>query len=237
MVIVEMRKKCMVSSFERLFMQEIAENLEALKRNLTNLGYRFAAQNDPILYAESVDQIKLNALADQFGPLPLFFQMWYEHFRSVDFTQHPSQLHSDCPSPIAGLGYNCVLIFQSIDSAMSMRTLLVEKNIPVERQEKFRAKSSFLFPTGAIASNCCPKGVWIPDESKDPILYDDGAGPISFSCEIRSALEHGGFPFWSKLARRGKSYLPIKHSPDFLQILLLLMQGIVFNSSIDFLRV
>lgn len=208
------------------FVKVAHSNLIALRTNLLEIGYLFSNPNEVIVRAERCDCDKLNRLEEQHGPLPLILRAWYQTFRCINFSQAESQLFAPDPiNSVVGLGYNGVLVLQDIDSAIEMRNQLRRTGIATDRNDE--QSQRYLFPTGAIASNCCPKGVWLPDQCVDPVLYDDGGGPVTFSDELKNALDSGGFPFWRKVSMRKQITLPIKHQPKYLDIYDRLKNGFV----------
>ena len=98
----------------------------------------------------------------------------------------------------SGLGCNITLVFRDLRWCLNFREELRAKCKLMSRESLDR---SFL-PTGGIASNNEPKGIWLPSGSPDAPLYDDGAGPVFFSEEIRVALRAGGFPYWEQMFKR-----------------------------------
>lgn len=73
-------------------------------------------------------------------------------------------------------------------------------------------------PLGTFAFNCEPKGVWLPDQSVDPVLYDGGRGPVSLSEELRTVFSSGGFPFWAHMFRRRAFVSPLGFSPKYPEL-------------------
>jgi len=193
------------------FIQIASDNLSALKQNLVELDYRFA-QTEPIQYTNDADCGELAKLEESVGPLPLLFRSWYRTFRRIDFSQEYEQLKTPNPSPVAGLGQNCVLVFLDIPSAHAMRAKLTEENALPKKD------SLYFFPSGEFASNCEPKGIWLPDASIDPPLYNDGNGAITLSTELAHAFAADGFPFWPPLLKRGLRHHGFPNTPRLDEI-------------------
>jgi hypothetical protein len=173
------------------FIRNSMHNLQALQANLTRIGYRFVRAAGPFQFADDQDRAVIGNVEEQLGHIPLLVRRWYETFRYIDFSQDPAQFH-DASALVAGLGYNLSLVFREIESCIQLRDELRRSGIVIDRGEG----DNRLLPFGSSASNCEPKGVWLPDHTVDPILYDDGNGPVSFSAELRTAFRSGGFPFW-----------------------------------------
>lgn len=193
--------------------------LARLHANLCELGYEFANPSGPISHASGTDVLLLGELEEKYGAFPLLFRSWYQTFRYVDFRQSERQL-TQPGSPVSGLGLNCPLVFVALVDMEMLRTDLKQCGYNVGR-----GSESFL-PTGAMASNCEPKGVWVPSSDIDPVLYDEGAGPISFATEVEMALRAGGFPFWYNIYRKARHISPLGHSPAFPIIFPKLVQGL-----------
>jgi hypothetical protein len=191
--------------------------LHQLAANLTALGYEFKNEGGPIKLSES--DASLLALEARFGELPAFYRAFYRRFQCVDFRQSDRQLQSK-DSKVSGLGLNCPLVFCSLDRIESIRAELRESELPVE------SDGLHFLPTGSVASNCDPKGIWIPSVEPDPVLYNDGAGPISLTQEVRESVLAGGFPFWKTMFRRRQHCSPLGHSPPYPELLPQLLQGI-----------
>ncbi len=179
------------------FIAKCRHNVVALHKNLTGIGYRFLRDNGPVQFATESDREALAEIDQRFGPLPIVFRRWYESFSYVDFSQDPKQLYED-GELASGLGCNITLVFRDLRWCLNFREELRAKCKLMSRESLDR---SFL-PTGGIASNNEPKGIWLPSGSPDAPLYDDGAGPVFFSEEIRVALRAGGFPYWEQMFKR-----------------------------------
>lgn len=192
------------------FLQRVEVALVELEAALRDLGYRFENPNGPVQFHESqVALDKLDSIRANYGHLPVLFERLYTRFREVDFSQHPAQLLEPNSDPVAGLGLNCSLIFLRLeDSAARLKDIASQPNSGTY----FREQSHFI-PTGGIASNCTYKGIWVPDASMDPVLFDDGGGPITLSCELANAIRAGGFPFWKHLFTKRRFSSPIRNTP------------------------
>src|SRR5262245_50798203 len=88
----------------------------------------------------------------QCGEVPLLYRRWYERIGRVDFSQAREQLLGVRVGPTSGLGLNCSLIFLDLPAALSTAA-----------EVESDARPGIFVPTGAYASNCEPKGVWVPD--------------------------------------------------------------------------
>jgi hypothetical protein len=147
---------------------------------------------------------------ERLGDFPLLLRRWYTTFRYVDFSQDVEQLH-DQSCPVSGLGYNITLVFYELRECLRLREQLEARGVRVMRGVDRRQ----LLPFGAYASNCEPKGVWLPDDSIDPTIYDDGGGDVSFSEELRQAFDAAGFPFWQHMFRRRRLVSPLGFAPEY----------------------
>lgn len=202
------------------FLDTCKHNLLTLQENLSNLGYRFLNTSGPLHFADRADCDAIAATQQRFGTIPLLIRRWYQTFRSVDFSQDPRQLR-DPTSAVGGLGYNVTLVLRDINWCTSFRDELIVSGVMVERE----AEHTHLLPFGTFASNCEPKGVWIPDDSVDPAIYNDGGGPVLFSDELRVAFRSGGFPFWDCMLSRRRFTSPLGFSPQYRILRELLRQG------------
>ncbi len=205
------------------FLDSVKSNLFTLKKNLDELGYRFE-RAEPIRLAGCRDEQELEDIEARFGSLPALYRAWYLVFHEIDFSQEKSQLFSNIANDVAGLGLNQSLIFLEIRRAVKMRDELAAEGVRVEMQND--RSVSKLIPTGAIASNCEPKGVWLPNSISDPVLYNEGGGDVTFETEIRDIIAYGGFPFWARMAQRRPPATVLKHCPDWERIYPLLSRGI-----------
>lgn len=194
--------------------------LSRLAQNLSALGYAFANSGGPLQFAQPADIQALERLAASHGPLPKLYEHWYRTFRCVDFSQHPSQLEQ-AGHLLSGIGLNCPLVFLDLLECTALRDHLGQLGLQVSTPD-----GRWLMPTGTAASNCDPKGVWIPADSLDPELYDEGAGSVTMSVEITNAIEHGGFPFWQQCLRRGLTASPLGFTPDYQRVRPLLLSGV-----------
>lgn len=216
-------------SQSRQIAQEIVNrsfaNLSYLHNTLIRLGYKFARPGNALREASVEDKRHLEWLEGQYGPLPVIMRAWYERIGCVDFRQHDAQLLGREQSDVAGLGCNCVLVFLSIAECLELQAEFFGNES--EPQGIPRGNSQSLFPLGSIASNNDAKGFWLPDESFDVAIYNDGAGDIYFVQEVRMAMEWGGFPFWKVLLRKKKFSTPIGCVPEFRRLLPVLTKDLV----------
>lgn len=208
------------SNFDQ-FIETARHNLLTLQANLSDLGYAFADPGGAVQLADQEARDAVRSLEQRVGRLPTLYRKWYESFRSVDFTQNEEQLRDSSGHRLAGLGLNCPLIFLSIDSCFRFKKELKAYGVRVEDE-----KGQHLIPFGSTASNCEPKGVWVPNTEHDPVIYDDGAGPITLSREIVSAFEAGGFPFWHRMYQRRRFTSPLGVAPAYQEVLPLLLRNL-----------
>jgi hypothetical protein len=195
------------------FINICQRNLLALRQALSDLGYQFARPAGPLQPADDADRAMVADAERRFGELPFLLRRWYDTFRYVDFSQAPDQLQFGS-LPVSGLGYNITLVFVELERCVRFRDELRASGIAVEREREGKS----LLPLGTFASNCEPKGVWLPDHSTDPVIYDDGAGPVSLSDELRAAFQSGGFPFWDRMFRKRRFVSPLGFAPKYLEL-------------------
>jgi hypothetical protein len=203
------------------FIENARHNLLALQSNLVELGYEFANARGAVQIADQESKQAVHVLEERRGHLPALYRRWYESFRCVDFTQRPSQLRDAGGHRLAGLGLNCPLVFFDIAASLRLQKELESQDLRVRNSNRQE-----LIPFGGSATNCEPKGVWIPDSVVDPSIYDEGAGPVTMSQEIIVALEAGGFPFWAKMHRRRRFTSPIGVTPAYEEVLPLLRRNL-----------
>lgn len=202
------------------FIKRTEHNLQRLQENLAFLGYQFASLDGPFVFAEACDRAALANLEKLCGPLPLLYRSIFSRFRFIDFRQSQQQLLEPSDMEVAGLGLNCSLVFLPVVPAGDT----TEKPMPVER-----VGGRYFIPTGGVASNCSAKGVWLPDSSADPILYDDGGGPVTMAGEIECAVQAGGFPLWENLTAKRLFTSPIANTPAYRKLLPILIQGLILE--------
>lgn len=214
-------KKVELESEVLSFIELCRHNFGCLQRNLERLGYRFARGEEPFVVNQTHD-IARDELTS-FGEVPKLIREWYRRFRYVDFSQADDQLYGSGSEAVSGLGYNNVLCFLEVSRCIQIRNQLHE--------EGFRVNDggSRFIPLGGIASNCEPKGIWLPCREIDPIIYDDGAGPVTFSQEIADAFARGGFPFWDRMFRKRIITSPIGLVPNFREIRDTLIEGMAYD--------
>jgi len=197
-------------------------NLLTLQSNLSHLGYAFANPLGPVQLADEASLNILDRIEREKGKLPILYRRWYEMFHSVDFSQDKSQLHATSEHKLAGLGLNCPLIFLSLDTCIKLQA-----ELSAYGYYKIQVNGMEFIPTGDYASNCEPKGVWIPSDEFDPVLYDAGGGPVSFSQSLRTAIDAGGFPFWQQAYTRRTISSPLQFNPAYKEIQNDLLRNIV----------
>jgi hypothetical protein len=211
---------------ETLSIRDFAEtaiaNLMQIATNLSGLGYKFANKQGAVKRIVLNTNPGLAELRQKYERIPELFCAWYDRVEYVDFTQDESQLSEPSENPVAGLGLNCVLVFQSISTRKKRQELLEEAGFKCST-----ADGREFIPLGTYASNSMPKGLWLPDTSSDPSIYDAGAGPVSMSDEITRAIRAGGFPFWERMFAKRRISSPIPNTPRFREILPALLEGVV----------
>jgi hypothetical protein len=206
----------------KTFIETAKHNILKLADTLTSVGYEFANRKGAVQLSSESTRELLNATEAKFGELPMLLKMWYHTFACVDFSQSKDQLYgSDCGA-VAGLGLNCTLVFLDLESCIELRSDLSEAF-----SDTLRMNGRTFLPLGGVASNCDPKGIWIPSNEFDPVIYNDGAGPISFASEVRTAIHSGGFPFWDRMFRRTRFASPLGFSPAFNQLRPILTQDLL----------
>jgi hypothetical protein len=209
-----------IDSLETLteYMRWIEASLQQLAANLQALGYEFENQLGPLAKSESSDT-SIAMVESCYGELPKAYRLLYSTFAHIDFRQSHRQLHT-AGSNLSGLGFNCPLVFVSLAEVPRLRDELVDSGFSVDVDGR-----RFL-PTGDAASNCEPKGVWVPSTEIDPILFDDGAGPISLIDDLEGALIAGGFPIWPPTFKQRIRSSPLGHLPAYPTLLPQLLRGI-----------
>ena len=206
----------------RDFVETAIGNLEQIEANLRKLGYRFSNKRGAIGRIPSGTNQELARLKQKYESVPSLFFALYDRVEYIDFTQEKNQLSEPCGEVVAGLGLNCTLIFESLAKTEELQTLIEENGFRCED-----ADGKEFIPIGSYASNSMPKGIWLPNSSNDPIIYDAGAGPVSMGSELTRAIQAGGFPFWSKMFAKRRFTSPIPNTPKYLDILPVLMEGVV----------
>ncbi len=210
------------SSFDtEQFLVRCKYNIQQLHINLINVGYRFLRSDTPYQFATERDKRLVAQCERQYGIFPDLLRRWYEIFRFVDFRQATDQ-YNDGSTPVGGLGLNLTLVFLELDKCVEMRESLVRNRFAITN-----AASQQFLPLGSFASNCEPKGTWLPDKIVDPQIYDEGNGPITFSEELRRAFRSGGFPFWEQMYRKPIVLSPLGFAPNYPQLLDSLLQNVV----------
>ncbi len=204
------------------FLDAVHTNLSALEANLRTLGYRFQRPDGPFQVADRAAIERAGELERRYGPIPLLFKELYARFKSINFAQHSSQLHGPQGDPVAGLGWHCPLVYIDIDSCLRM----VEQGIAPRSVEDEVAGRIFI-PTGGYVSNCEPVGFWTPDSTIDPVVYDEGLGPITLSRELTNVFRAGGFPLWKHMFRRGNTSSLLPVSPNYGAILSTLTRNLL----------
>ncbi|MFN7732512.1 MAG: hypothetical protein ACK5OB_11460 [Pirellula sp.] len=206
----------------RDFVEAAIANLIQIEGNLLKLGYKFANEQGAIKRIPPNTNSGLAELKHEYEQLPDFFVAWYDRIEFVDFSQHEGQLIEPSENPIAGLGLNCTMVFGSLSTRRERQTTLEATGFQCKT-----ADGNVFVPLGTYASNSMPKGLWLPDNSRDPIIYDAGAGPVSMIEEITRAIRAGGFPFWEVMFTKRRISSPIPNTPRYRDILPALLEGVV----------
>ena len=209
----------------RHFVEMSIASLGRLESNLLRLGYRFANGDGAIRCLTAGTNLALQRLKEQYTDLPQLFVAWYDRVEYVDFRQERTQLLERSDEIVAGLGLNCTLVFESLSRVQQLQDDLESLGHGC-RNEALQETPRTFIPTGVCASNSTPKGVWLPDRSNDPVLYDAGAGPVTMASEITRSLRAGGFPFWKEMFSRRRFRSPIPNTPRYPEILPQLMEGV-----------
>ena len=204
------------------FVDTAITNMLRIEVNLRRLGYVFANPQGPVQLAPGGANTALIELQQRIGQLPDLFIALYSRAKCIDFSQDKRQLLDRQDHPVAGLGLNCTLVFESISTAPERQATLEGNHFSC-----MKPSGDLFFPLGTYASNSQPKGVWLPDTSIDPVIYDAGAGPVTMSKEITLALRAGGFPFWGHMFAKRRVTSPIQNMPQYRGILPSLMEGVV----------
>jgi hypothetical protein len=205
------------------FVDVAIANLVQIEANLRKLGYKFANAEGPIKLIPPNTNPGLAELRQKYDQIPEFFSAWYDRVEFVDFSQDEDQLWEPSDHPVAGLGYNCMLTFDSLSTRQDRQAMIMEEG----RLKYETANGREFVPFGAGASNNDPTGIWLPDSSSDPVIYNDGGGPITMSYEISRSIRAGGFPFWELMFRKRKVRFTLSSIPKYREILPLLLEGVV----------
>jgi hypothetical protein len=201
-------------------------NICKLVDRLGNLGYAFQRPDDVFVEASDVDRSFLDSFESDSGMLPLVMRRWYERIRSVDLSQDQAQLFSHLGgpcTPVSGLGLNATLVIYSIPDSLQLRKDLSDRD--AADGDDPGAYDRFL-PLGGWASNCDPKGITLPCETLDAVLFNDGGGDVTFVDELRYTFRAGGFPFWQLLLKSKRRAWPVRCVPHFGDILPVLLEGL-----------
>lgn len=204
----------------------VRKNAEQLAANLARLGYEFESPN-PVVYVGLTEARRPNGVDALPHPIPILTREWYAQIGRLDFRQAEGQLNQD--GILGGLGQNCPLYFLDLNGSLAMQGELSAE----EDREGFQywegrpGRTGFFLPTGTWASNSEPKGTYLPDQSFDPSIYNEGAGWVTLGSELRSAFQWGGFPRWRRLASPSSRLKPTRPYPNFEELLPELLRGIV----------
>ncbi len=209
-----------------------AHNLSLIHTRLIGLGFQFENEVDSLV----VDSIGAPKIVQQFessmGKLPLILSAWYSRISSVDFSQASSQLF-DSGSELGGLGWHVELIFQRLEKATSRWSEYIED---VKNDHEHFAKkgimldSAHLQPilfTGGCASNNDDKGIELPCQLFDAVIYNDGFGDIFVIDELRSCFKYAGFPVLFRYEEHKEVLRHLIPRPGIERLLPILTDGIV----------
>jgi len=221
-----------VRDVAKVIVDRAFHNLSLLHHRLVELGYQF---DDPeAALVESTEEATrlLDDAEQSLGAFPVILRAWYERVASVNFSQARRQLYGELgeepaePASVTGLGLNVVLDYLSIPKCMELRRSLLEEEQDDPEQEGASWLSD-LFPTGGWASNCNPKGIHLPNQGFDGVLFNEGLGDVYFVQELRTAFSWGGFPFWKISLSRKRFVSPLRKSPDFARLFPILADGLL----------
>ncbi len=215
------------------FVARAWHNLTLLQQRLNDLGYCFAHKERVLVPSGPEDIAAMDLVEREMGRLPIAVRAWYQQIGSVDFRQARFQLRETKENmgmdhagfeAVAGLGSHPVLIFEGLSQCLArQRAMIEEAKGEGVSLEWVRSR----LPLGGTASNCDFKGIELPCNGVDGVLYNAGFGEIYFVDEVRSAFEWGGFPFWHHVRGRTRSPAVISFTPDYAQVLPLLKEGLL----------
>lgn len=187
------------------FVARSVENLADLHRALIAVDYQFSDPENSLVLNSSPDDRAVTDFEFRMGKIPILATRWYRKIKSVDFSQAYEQL-TDRTSPLAGLGWNALLVFQSLEKALEHW-----EGHCRECEEDDRHRQNAGYPvsgpptpallTGGCASNNDCKGFDLPSFRFDDVLYNDGGGDQYFGDEITEAFQCRGFPVLSAQER------------------------------------
>lgn len=207
-------------------------NLRLLRDRLIALGYRFEHPEEVLVNAGETDRAAVLDLERSMGELPLVVRTWYQRIASVNFRQHPDQLryredvHKDAQElAVVGLGLHVPLVFLRVGRCLELRKKIIDDYAASGKEQPTSLDNLFL--TGGVASNCEPKGLVLPLQQLDGLLYNAGASNVCFVDELRKAFASGGFPFWSRRGQYRRGVTLIGHRPDFENVLASLAEGLL----------
>ncbi|MEZ6134913.1 MAG: hypothetical protein R3C53_08395 [Pirellulaceae bacterium] len=203
------------------------KNLESLKKTLLDLGYMFEHGEACLKVHQKNNFDELLEVQSSLGTFPIILQAWYERIERVDFSQNRTQTrqpNDESPLSVNGLGYGSIIQFNSIKESLRLRAELIAERI--EDGEEPAELLSF-FPTGGFGSNSMPKGVQLPSQEVDGILYNEGFGDIRFVDELRMIFGAGGFPYWNRNVKKRFPTSPVPAIPNFPELLPVLTKGFV----------
>lgn len=207
----------------RMFVERAADNFERLVANLMRMGYKFHSPSPFVRLAQRPASVVQSGVDEH---LPLLLREWYSVIAHVDLRQDVEQMR-DPTSDLVSLGFNCTAVFLSYDEGRRMTDEddLTPLDYDVEPPRPVRG-SPFVC-LGAFASNCEPIGYWAERDPFDPIVYDDGGGPVSMADHVRDVLRWGGFPLWESMVLTPERGPILRLHPDFPRLLSSLRRGLV----------
>jgi hypothetical protein len=207
-------------------------NLRAIHGRLVGLGYVFAEPGAALVEAGPGAAERVRATEARLGTFPLLVREWYLRFASVDFSQARPQMFGNTASCVGGLGFNCTLITQDLDTCWGHWERLNREHAEDVRtagepgQDPFEpGRLPAFLPLGPSASNCDPMGFRLPGLGVDGVYYNDGGGDMYFIDHLRMIFEWGGFPFWRAYSKRRATFLRAR--PDIDGILPILKAGLL----------
>lgn len=210
------------------FVRRAYASLGRLRTHLLDLGYEFENVDGVLTEAAPSSASQLDQIEADQGLLSVVLRAWYERIGSVDFRQAAHQERGDGESgknALAGLGMNTMLLVLPPSGALDLQAQLLAEEGALKAGEA-RAVEQPFWPIGGFASNCEPRGLYLPAMGLDSAIYDDGRGDVTFADELREAFRWGGFPLWRRLIERPNS-LGRAGEPAFQRILPELRDGLL----------
>lgn len=207
----------------RMFVERATHNFERLVENLSGVGYRFCAERPFARRVGPRDRSQDRALAPR---MPLLMREWYCRIERVDLRQDPEQMYDD-QSHLISLGYCATAVMLPFDEGRRMAEEEELTPMDYDSEPPRPARDSAFVCLGAFASNCDAIGYWVESVPFDPIIFDDGAGPVTMADHIRHIFEWGGFPLWKHMILTPERAPVLEAHPDFPKLLPALRRGLV----------